>query len=322
MTGPKENKPDNRMNVDEPDRKGELKLNQPKPFTGKREELKKFLQDVKLYLHVNEKIYDTDIKKISFTLSFMNEGDAASYKEQMLEEAMEKAGPLDLGTWKEFTDNLVTAFKPYDAPGDALKEMKMLRMKESSIEEHNAKFKMLVTKSGLDSKSPAVIDYYRESLNIPLQRRILSLENPPKTLQEWYDWAAKLDNNWRRMQRILGRNKESNDRNNNQGKKKNEFKRQFNFTQKDPNAMDVDALSIEKRDEMMKKGLCFKCKKPGHLSRDCPNKKPSTSRSPPAYTAPKKMAPKELYTHIRSITAQMTEEEKEEFYQEAEKEGF
>jgi hypothetical protein len=126
MTGPEENKPDNRMNVDKPDRKGELKLNQPKPFTGKREELKKFLQDVKLYLHVNEKIYDTDIKKISFALSFMNEGDAASYKEQMLEEAMEKAGPLNLGTWKEFTDNLVAAFKPYDAPGDALKEMKML----------------------------------------------------------------------------------------------------------------------------------------------------------------------------------------------------
>ena len=46
------------MNVNIPERKGELKLNQPKPFTGKREDLKKFLQDVRLYLYVNEKVYD------------------------------------------------------------------------------------------------------------------------------------------------------------------------------------------------------------------------------------------------------------------------
>ena len=44
------------MNVDVPKRKGELKLNQPKPFTGKREDLKKFLQDVWLYLYVNNKV--------------------------------------------------------------------------------------------------------------------------------------------------------------------------------------------------------------------------------------------------------------------------
>ena len=34
------------------------------------------------------KIYNTDTKKIAFALSFMNEGDAASWKEQLLEEEM------------------------------------------------------------------------------------------------------------------------------------------------------------------------------------------------------------------------------------------
>ena len=179
----------NEMPVDKPEQRGELKLNHPKPFTGKREDLKKFLQDVKLYLHVNEKIYDHPAKKISFALSFMNEGDAASWKEQLLEEVMAK-DPFDLGTWDVFEKNLKNAFQPYDAPGDTLEEMKTL--------------KMIVTKSELDETSPAVIDYYRETLSFPLQQRILSLENPPKTLKEWYDWAAKLDNNWRKMQRILG----------------------------------------------------------------------------------------------------------------------
>ena len=296
----------------------ELKLNQPKPFTGKREELKKFIQDVKLYTFVNGETYNNDIKKISFALSFMNEGDAAAWKEQLLEEEMAKTTPFDLGTWDTFESNLKEAFKPYDAPGDALEEMKNIRMGNNSIEEHNARFKMIITKSDLDETSPAVIDYYRQSLNIPLQRRILSLETPPATFKAWCDWASKLDNNWRKMQRILGRSKE----NGGTFGKKEEPKRRFNFTRKDPNAMDIDTLTVEKRNEMMKKGQCFGCGETGHLNRDCPKKKkPSTS--PPSYTPPaKKMGPKELYTHIRSLTTEMTDDERNEFFNEAEKEGF
>ena len=50
----------------------ELKLNQLKPFTGKRNEIDDFLQDVALYLEINDEIYleindeiyNTDKKKI------------------------------------------------------------------------------------------------------------------------------------------------------------------------------------------------------------------------------------------------------------------
>ena len=154
-------------------------------------------------------MYNHPAKKISFALSFINEGDATSWKEQLLEDVMAKE-PFNLGTWDVFEKNLKNVFQPYDAPGDALEEMKILRMGNRSIEEHNAHFKMIITKYGLDKTSPAVIDYYRETLNVPLQRQILSLKNPPKTLQEWYDWAAKLDN-WRKMQQILGQSREAND---------------------------------------------------------------------------------------------------------------
>ena len=173
----------------------EIKLNQPKPFNGKQEDLKKFLQDTNLYLLVNSKVYDTDIKKIVFTLSFMNKGDVASWKEQLLEDAM-AISPFNLGTWAQFKTNLTDMFKPYDAPGDAREEMKTIRMGNSTIEEHIAWFKMLVTMLDLKDKSPVVVDYFRESLSIPLQRKILNLENLPKTLKEWYDWAKKIDNNF------------------------------------------------------------------------------------------------------------------------------
>jgi len=63
---------------------------------------------------------------------------------------------------------------------------------------------------------------------------------------------------------------------------------------RDPNAMDIDvvtttinAMTYEERGEYLKKGLCFNCKQPGHLSRDCPKKNPRRSTSngvgPPSY---------------------------------------
>ena len=163
-------------------------------------------------------------------------------------------------------------------------------------------------------------------INIPLQRKLLDLTTPPKNLKEWYEWAARLDNNFQKMKRILGRTTNGKQ----PEKAREEPRKKWNFQKRDPNVMDVDALTAEKRTEYMKKGLCFNCGKPGHLSKDCGEKKkplsyastwtPTASSSTP--TPPKKMSPKELYAHVRSITDQMDEKEKEAFYEEAEKEGF
>jgi hypothetical protein len=48
----------------------------------------------------------------------------------------------------------------------------------------------------------------------------------------------------------------------------------------DPDAMDVDytQMSPEKKEQLMKSGSCFRCKKQGHLSKDCPTKKKASIR--------------------------------------------
>jgi hypothetical protein len=309
-----------------------IKLKDPKTFTGKREELGKFLQDTGLYIAVNDKIYDNDIKKITFVLSYIDEGDAAKWKEEFLESrAKASKGPVDLGTYDQFIADIKQAFQPFDGPGDALEQLKILRMGNNSAEDHVAQFKLLVTRADL-TESAMLIDAFRETLKIPLQRQIMSLETAPKDLKGWYESAIKLDNKYRRIQRIIGRSTEQ--KSIDKEKKTEEPKRRWTFQQprKDPNAMDVDVLTTEQREEHMKKGLCFKCHKSGHRSRECtePGRTPPV-KTPPAYSPRpttsssvpnKKMTPKEIYAQIRSLTTNMNDDEKEELDKLAEEEGF
>ena len=178
----------------------EIKLNPPKVFTGKQNDLNKFLQDVTLYLSINKEIYDKDEKKIAFMLSFMTEGDAASWKEESLARKIDKADQaekdLTLGTFCEVKDAVKKFFKPFDGPGDALEEMKTLRMASSgNIDEHVAKFRMMVTKSGLMALA-AVMDLFQETLPTPLQKQVMTCENPLTTLNQWYEKSTKFHSNW------------------------------------------------------------------------------------------------------------------------------
>jgi hypothetical protein len=317
------------MNVDNGKKAQELKLNQPKIFDGKRGNLDDFIQDIQLYLAINDDVYDSDKKKIAYALSFMSEGDAKSWKGQFVRNASTPAG-MDLGTWVQFLIDLKAAFQPYDASGDALEELTTLKMGNTSIEDHIAKYKILLVKSGVQDTSPSAIDYFRKTLNVPLQRKIMELPTPPTNLKEWYDWANRLDNNFRKMQRIFGRGQTTT----NNGKGKEEPRRRWNFQRKDPNAMDVDiitttmnAMTVEEREKFMREGLCFRCRKPGHISRDCPLKKGNVQT--PARTAttstpipPRKMKGAELVAHIRSLTTSLDKEELKEFMDLAEDTGF
>jgi hypothetical protein len=67
-----------------------IKLNPLTPFTGKRNKFVLFMQDVYVYLEVNQYVYDNDDKKISFILSYLTGGDAAIWKQQFIQMKIEE----------------------------------------------------------------------------------------------------------------------------------------------------------------------------------------------------------------------------------------
>ena len=80
-----------------------------------------------------------------------------------------------------------------------------MRQGNTSIEDRVAKFKVLLTDSGVTKDSPAALDYFQKSIQVPLLKKILDWDNIPEMLPEWYKKALKIDNDYHKVQRIIKR---------------------------------------------------------------------------------------------------------------------
>ena len=58
------------------------KLNLPKKFDGDQNKFQKFLHTAEIYVGINNKDYDTNLKKIRFILSLMTEEPAEAWADQ------------------------------------------------------------------------------------------------------------------------------------------------------------------------------------------------------------------------------------------------
>ena len=189
------------MNVDSAGQSHGIRAGRIIPFSGKRNTLGKFLDSLQLHFILN-KIKD-DEDKVVFALTYIEGGDADSWKEAFLKTACKNDGNIDFGTWKDFMKNIKEDFKPYDAKGDALDEIICLRQGTNLIEDHVSQFKVLLKDSGVEETSPAALDYFQRSIRVPLLGKIMDLADPPTTLDKWYDWALKFDANYHRLSGLL-----------------------------------------------------------------------------------------------------------------------
>src|SRR5208282_3671277 len=125
-----------------------------------------------------------------------------------------------------------------------------LKQGNRTAEELVTEFRLLAGQAGLEAKSHSdhlhLIGLFRNALRPSLSRRILFGEVVPKTIEEWVAKAIQFDTNYRMAIALTG-----------QTNKTGNFVRNRGWTPrtveaKDPNAMDIDGMTLEERNNLMR----------------------------------------------------------------------
>ncbi|EEB95238.1 hypothetical protein MPER_05825 [Moniliophthora perniciosa FA553] len=112
--------------------KKETKVKPPPNFSGDRDATKSFLKAVKLNLCMNKHMYDTDERKILYTLSYMNGGTAEAWKNKVLEDILNEVKEDDDDeewTFATFERAFRERFEPFDKVATAQRNLETLRLK-------------------------------------------------------------------------------------------------------------------------------------------------------------------------------------------------
>jgi hypothetical protein len=272
---------------------GGLRGKAPETFDGDRTKSKAFISDIQIYFKINRNKYDVRnvYSRVLLALSFIKGQNVVNWVGTQIDQLEENLANLcggdedDEELWREFEKEFKRAFISSTAKETAYVKLQALKMKGDQLDEYTADFVTLIGELGWDYDSEMSCHKFREGLPTPLARNIITMQGMPETLTQWIKFAQKYHSRWA-MTRALGY----------QGKKDGQgrFKPRFNphkekKKEQDPDAMDVDftQMTPDEKERLMRTGSCFRCKKQGHMSKDCPTRQKSSIREAKVETSEK-----------------------------------
>ena len=258
---------------------GNLRGKAPETFDGDRTKSNAFLSDLQIYFELNRKKDDVKnyYSRVLIALSFIKGPNVVNWVKaqyRQLGEDLRYAGDdeMDSVLWHDFQRRFKKTFISSTQREDAYVLMQSLRMQKGRLDEYIAEHGTLVGELNWDEDSEMSCHSFRKGLPEPLAKNIIENEGLPDTLTQWVKYAQKYHSRWA-MIKALGYS------GNKQNKTAFKNNQQWNTRvpkrrERDPDAMDVDhaQLTPQERERLMKSGSCFKCRKQGHLAKQCPEK--------------------------------------------------
>src|SRR6266498_2201789 len=237
-------------------------------FSGRAENVDAFLLECTMRFRVLQEDFNTVNKQVFYALSLMKEGVARTWKEQYLRSRENEQYLADHNLWTSFATALKTSFADPGNKTTAMRQLKQIRQQNGSVDELNTRFRLLISKAGLDMVQNAalLVQMYEDALSPRLFQTLVVNGKNYDNIETYMANASEVDRAFRRTSGVM---KNAFQKTGKKGKKSSYTPNYWPSSSNSRNnyqgePMDVDAMTLDKS-----KLECFNCGRKGHFASDC-----------------------------------------------------
>jgi Retrotransposon gag protein len=274
----------------------------PPKFDGDRANAISFLNEFEMFMALNDntQIGRDPTKRAVYFLN-ITKGPAITVKHWVDKKFNWLSGvmrnpdllPEGMNAWDVLRADFERSFEDYLGPKMAGFKLQELRMKKDRVDDYIAEFEGLARSAGYGLNGPLTIRYFIRGLPRKLAKDCIDNSNP-----ETFDkWAGAVREQLLASQQIKAYNKERNSQQlpNRGGTRRNGLPARQDIppagprttpcnsnastTVVDTNRKVITELTKEDKENYRRKGLCFRCRKQGHISSCCPDRARTYNRS-------------------------------------------
>ena len=173
-----------------------MEVAKPAIFNGEVGRVGGFVIACRLYLRMKMKEVTVE-EQVQWVLSYVQGGSVDVWKENIIKEL--ETGEMEYKTVEEFLTSLKKKFSGGEEESVKVVELRKLEQGGRTIEEFVQEFKRAARGSGYKGRS--LVEKFKRGMNKEIRRKLMEVENPPASIEQWYKRATTLDRNWRESRR-------------------------------------------------------------------------------------------------------------------------
>jgi len=173
-----------------------MEVAKPAIFNGEAGRVGGFIMACRLYIKMKLRGNMVE-EQIQWVLTYVQGGSVNVWKENVMEEL--EAGEVEYESVEEFFTILKREFGAGEEESVRVAELRKIEQGGRMMEEFVQEFKRAVRGSGYEGRP--LVEEFKRGMNGGIRRKLMEVENPLISIENWYRRATALDRNWRESRR-------------------------------------------------------------------------------------------------------------------------